>query len=330
MAFLQACKSGDRGVVAAMLSEGYDPTVDVSTFGQYGLTEAAKRNHVDVMRMLMDRSTVDVNRSDGTLDTALLSSIQFNHFEAFQLLLEHPSIDVNQLAFKGMHCALTLSATSKASTKFLCALLRRSDTNVNARNRYGQTALMMAVASENAAAVTCLVEHPATDVCCVDNRNQTALLCLESDNPTIAASIIADRRHHLHGVKEVQHFVSRRQASVAALLLQCLRSEVNMIGETGFTTLALACHVGCLPIVQSLLHHKHIDIKSRNRDQSTALIVACKQANVLIIETMLSRADTEIDAREVNGNTALQFAARSGHTSIVVQLVASMYNKMYK
>lgn len=106
------------------------------------LVSAAESGRVEVVRLLLDTPTVDVNEGDESLWTALMSAIENRHVEIVRLLLDAPNIDVNARD-RRLWTALMFAAYG-GNKVIVRLLLAAPGINVNAHGRWGKTAVDLA------------------------------------------------------------------------------------------------------------------------------------------------------------------------------------------
>ena len=140
---------------------------------------ACENGHIEIVKMLLTRSDIDVNKSACAIDvnkayndgcTALMCAIIKGNIEIVQILLDRSDIDVNKSA-----CALS-EACEYGYIEIVKMLLDRSDIDVNKADNDGWTPLMRAIFNGNIEIVKMLLTRRDIDVNKADNYWRTALM----------------------------------------------------------------------------------------------------------------------------------------------------------
>jgi ankyrin repeat protein len=93
----RAAEAGDAQLVARLLGEGRD----VNETGNTALIWAASLGRADVVRLLLARKCVEVNKSAADGFTARLIASDDGHVEVVQLLLARKDVEDNKTAADG-------------------------------------------------------------------------------------------------------------------------------------------------------------------------------------------------------------------------------------
>ncbi|ETV77916.1 serine/threonine protein kinase [Aphanomyces astaci] len=258
----EAAKAGNLALVRELLpSAGYTELVALSVFeSQFDrrlglLTVAVAYGHVDVVRELLQHSTIGLNDNHGGGGTALVVACDLGLEDMVTFLLEQKDIDVN------LHMPLVraVQAGNEAIVRLLCEspgiqvnalhseprrsrcgnsptvgsalhvafarnhvgiqayLMQRSDVDVNLPDEMGRSALYTAASQGNVAAVERLLAHPKIDVNCKFEGGHNEVL----DTPLHEAT----RNGHMNVVRALCAFP---------------HTQVNALSEGGETALYLA------------------------------------------------------------------------------------------
>lgn len=201
-----AVKKGNLETVKLLISDG----VDINQQNELGITalmEAAHNGHLEIVKLLVNnRANIDLEGSNlevgGSIFTALTYATKNGHFEIVVFLINNKA-DVNA-GFGGALYYAILSDNLKISEFLLNnganvndtvdpfgnkplmqAVYNKSDSfdivkllvyhgaDINAPNKYGRTALMIAIASNKFKDAKFLVDKGA-DITKKDNKNRTA------------------------------------------------------------------------------------------------------------------------------------------------------------
>ena len=134
---------------------------------------ACENGHIEIVRMLLTRSDIDVNKTDGSRFTALMYAITEGNIEIVQILLTRSDIDVNMENRWG--CTALVYAILNGHIEIVKMLLTRSDIDVNRKYSLGRTALMIASWKGRTEIVQMLLDRSDIDVNKADNDGRTAL-----------------------------------------------------------------------------------------------------------------------------------------------------------
>ncbi len=93
--FRQAVKYGVRPVVQRALERGANPNAlyEVNSRRTTALCQAAEEDNLEGAQVLLDFARTDVNLPEESTDTPLIIAAKKNHPEMVRLLLKHPGID---------------------------------------------------------------------------------------------------------------------------------------------------------------------------------------------------------------------------------------------
>ena len=94
-----AAAFGLADLCASLLERQGDTKVESDSSDIWGrtlLSYAAERGHMAVVKLLLERADVNVNRTDGRVIGPLLYAAMKGHEAVVKLLLEHADIDIDQ------------------------------------------------------------------------------------------------------------------------------------------------------------------------------------------------------------------------------------------
>ena len=134
--FVQAVYCNEIDTIKKYLSEDINPNESISSTGVTPLLIATYKGHSDIIKLLLERSDIQINVQENSGVTALINAANNGHADIVKLLLAHPDIQVNVQNNKGF-TALFMAAKEDYSdvVKFL---LEHPDIQVNIRNYYDQ------------------------------------------------------------------------------------------------------------------------------------------------------------------------------------------------
>ena len=163
-------------------------------------------------------------------------------------------------------------------------------TDINARDKEGNTPLMLAASTGHKAIADLLVAEGAR----IDAKNNK-------------------RNTALHGAAAAGH------TTVADLLI-AKGAEINGKNEGGDTPLMLAALTGYRGVAE-LLIAKGADINASKEDGHTPLYIASLHGNTEVADLLIAKG-AEVNARNKSGNTPLAAAAAAGNRDVARLLIA--------
>ena len=323
--FLYASAEGLFEIVKLTIDAQADPSL-TNRFGGTALIPAAERGHVEIVRELLTRTTVDINHINDLGWTALLEAIILSdggkrHQQIVQLLVDHganinipdkngitPLQHAQARGFREIEEILLttgrtrdaglISAAENGDLETVKRLLAQG-TSVHAQDVQGVTALIAAAYRNDLPIVEVLIEAGA-DVNIQDNTQQSAYLIATSE-----------------GFLE--------------LLLHTLQAGANVHSTDSYngTGLIRAADRGHVEIIQELLK-TDINIDHINNLGWTALLEAIilgdGGARHTEVVRLLVEAGADVNLADSNGITPLAHAKYRGHESIIqILLEAGAY-----
>lgn len=142
--------------------------------GNTPLHLAVAIDHAGLVNCLVQANNINVNARDGGRNTALHLAIKLGHVDVANRLIQAKNIDLD---IKGednrtpLHCA----AQRDYSGLVQALLASKNNIDVNAKDKYEDTALHLAAASGRVAVVNLLLQAENIDVNAKDLYNRTAL-----------------------------------------------------------------------------------------------------------------------------------------------------------
>jgi excisionase family DNA binding protein len=193
--------------------------------------------------------------------------------------------------------------------------------DINARDAFGRTALIIAASQGHTYIVQILLEQGA-DPHVRDNVGTTALIAAEARGYARIASLLRSSstdkgeaevrpsNRENHGVPSsgmsLQRAVDQGDVSNVNALISG-GADVNARTEDGWTPLMLATIKGYAEVAQALLK-QGADVNARNKKGWTALMFAVSMGDLDTMRVLLD-GGAEIDARDNDGKTPLMQAA---------------------
>ena len=109
---VRAAKAGDAQLVARLLGEGRDENGADET-GCTALILASENGHVGVVRLLLARQSIEVNKTAQNGATALMIASHFGQLEVLRLLLAHPAVEANRTCPDGWSALCAASENAR-------------------------------------------------------------------------------------------------------------------------------------------------------------------------------------------------------------------------
>jgi ankyrin repeat protein len=299
-ALMLAVEQGNLNMVKALLDRGAN--VDVTKIqGWTALMLAVRRGDPNIVKALLDRGA-DINIIASDM-TALQQAVQYDaqrpNPKKKGLPAEEWGIE-RRKRFSSPNPKYSeikdiLSKRAEANDQLLEAIqvggnleevkaLLDQGANVNAADKTGTTALMLAAKQGNSDIVNTLLAKGA-NINATDNYGRTAL--------KVAAKST---------YSEIENTLKVRKAT-AELMLAVKNGDLNK--------------------VNTLLADRVADVNVADKTGTTALMLAAKQGNSDIVNALLDRG-ANIDAADYRGRTALQLAVLFKHPSVVSALLGNL------
>ncbi len=253
--FIRAAIRGDGEIVSKMLASN---PMRVQSFVKSDwrlISQLVKRDHVDIIRLLLSAG-IDLNiREHESKSTALHFAAMYGHTEICALLIEYGK-DVYTKDYRGMtplHEACSETRRNawpkrirnliegKSSWYHVAKMLMDAGADVEARTEVGLTPLFIAAWLGSAEMVSLLITYNVDLLSCGPKKNSVLheVHCLESMKLLISAGAVIDSRNELDQTPLM--LLSAREHSVE--LIECLidhGADVNARDLNGRTALDYA------------------------------------------------------------------------------------------
>ena len=186
------------------------------------------------------------------------------------------------------------SAIESRNMDRLQALLADPDTNVNAPDRFGNTALIWAATRGNKRSLELLLAREDLVINVADRFGRIPLLwAAQTGHQGLLDGLLARKDVVISGA---EHY--------------------------GKTPLLWAAQNGYQGLLDSLLQHRDQDINAADNYGKTALHWVAEQGDKDLLHSLLARQDLDINAADKFGNTALICALRNPHEGVLPSLLA--------
>lgn len=223
---------------------------------------------------------------------------------------------------------LLLSASSRGSLGDVAKLvIERNDTDVNVRNEFGHTPLMLAIKNGHEAVARLLIKRGDVKLDIKDHKSRTAMIFAVMGGLAGIIKILLGRSDTIVNSRgsldqTVPHYAARLgNTEVVKMLLERSDTALNVRNEHGQTPLMLAIEMGHEEIVKMLLDMSDINVNSWDQLNHTALCYAARLGNTAVAEILLQRNDTNVNGTNGHGDTPLLLAIMNGHEVIINMLL---------
>ncbi|XP_064391958.1 uncharacterized protein LOC135339662 isoform X4 [Halichondria panicea] len=281
---MEACDTGDVGVVQLALEGGADPN-QANESGQSPLWVASFDGHLKCVELLIDAgANVDMQAEHGA--TALHVAAQNGHLRVVEVLIAAMArVDIQA---KGNRTALHV-ASSNGHDEVVRVLLAAKAT-VNTQNKSGEFPLWAASCNGHLKCVELLIDAGAN----VDMQEETGATAL----------YVASQNGHLRVVEVL----------IAAM------AQVGMQEKDGATALHVASVNGHCEVVECLVERAHCDTIVKMNNGMTPLHIACFGGHKDVVQYMVERAHCDTSVTDAGGRTPLDYAIQEGHTETIEYL----------
>ena len=281
-----------------------------------------------------------------------------NNVELVLKCLENGS-DINQPDKLDSNTPIGVAAEFNA-LDVLHIYMNIKNVNVNAKNKYGSTALHIASKNDFIEFVRVLLTHELIQPRLTDEQGKMALhvaaenghidvvqLFLENGCVTVNSRTNygatplhmaiyngeVELAHFLLTVNGVDieattltdetpiHFAAQHNRVGAIELLLASGADPNVHDKDGWTPLHYATQNVYMEALQKLLLSEKIDVNARNRAGWTPLHIASKMGNAEIVEILLATNQIKINEADNDGWTALHFASKTGIPEVVASIL---------
>ncbi|KIL85476.1 ankyrin repeat-containing [Fusarium avenaceum] len=306
-----AIRNGHESLALRLIDKhGIGQQSDNNQPGVKLLAEAAYIGSTKLVETLLVKYKVDPNATwmeensfnrDGL--TPIMIAAHEGHVPIVRLLLDHKSIQLDV----AHNCGTALSlAASRGFANIVQMLMADGRININQKNDYGSTPLLLAVSGPREEAVVALLESDTIDVNSQDSSGITPLL------EAVGAG---------HSGYRGQHWFN----DVAMRLVSDARVDPNSRYPDGYTPLYYAAEHGLTGLVEAILKHPKAYIGLE--DEEASISVAIHHGHIDVVRTFLKtgRVDVNLESSLVSidlESTLLSIAVHGGREDIVDLLLS--------
>ena len=293
------CHFGNVDEVRAALEKGKDVNCQ-NEKNQTALIQAARRDYVSIMRLLLEQPLIEVNMTDKSGFTALYWAVYCDKIEAVRLLLADQRVDVN-IKDADNQTALIYAAgrCSENRDSILKLLLEHPSINVNLADDRGFTALHVAIDSKDIETVKTFLADERVDVNYASSAGFSPLWASSAGRTPLWA---AGQTNNI---------------DIFKLLLSDQRVDVNWKTESGCAVLhSLVWNKDNIKLFELLLAHEGVDVNCKHEQLSETVLHQASSGiyyNVEVVRLILAEPRfTSANELDSEGNTALRNAAVEG------------------
>ena len=250
------------------------------------------------------------------MESKLFEYIQNRFFMGVEKELRKKNIDINA-ANKFGNTAL-IEAVYIGDYDIVCSLLQVSGIDTEYKNTDSKsTALLIASKLGHYSIVKKLIELGSNKFS-KDSEGRTSLMISSSEGHlelvTYLLWSIYDNIQSMNS-NEFMEMINNTESTFADDPKNCRKDYINCIDDNGFTALMHAVHKGKFDIVKELLN-KGANPNIHDHLGNSPIIEASYQNYIEIVKILLKH-ESKINHKDRNGITALIEASQSGHEDIV-------------
>ncbi|XP_064391884.1 uncharacterized protein LOC135339638 isoform X9 [Halichondria panicea] len=314
---MEACDTGDVGVVQLALEGGADPN-QANELGQFPLWSASFDGHLKCVELLIDAgANVDMQAEHGA--TALHVAAQNGHLRVVEVLIAAMArVDIQE---EGNRTALHV-ASSNGHDEVVRVLLAAKAT-VNTQNKLGESPLRVASYYGHLKCVELLINAGANvDMQKEDNLTALHVACQNGHDEVVRVLLAAK------ATVNTQNKSGQSPLWVASFNghLKCVEllinagANVDMQKEDTRTALYVASNNGHDEVVRVLLAAK-ATVNTQHKSGQSPLWVASFNGHLKCVELLIN-AGANVDMQKEDNVTALHAASYNGHDEVVRVLLA--------
>ncbi len=345
-------EAGKADRLAELLQSHPHLATAVNANGTTLLSSAAKRGHLEVVRLMLARpeSSTLINQANKREETPLRRAVEAGRAGVVEVLLQQAAIDPNVADRRGrtpLHVA-----AGKCHPDIARALAAHRSTDVNQLDSDGNTALHFAMRKHGQDVARVLLDHPDVDPNLLNAKQHAPLAiaigmlhidCVRelANHPKVHVNLPDSHGHppiwqavnqmvaHLGSGSFVRH--RGRTHKERDCLFELARSphiDLNALGPSGHTPLTRLASVQPHVHVQAgrnIAMFTGVEHRQRVVDAVRALLKASENRNGVNQNARNidgeNRNDFNPNARNIDGQAALQIALRGGNDALAIALL---------
>ena len=284
-----AAAKGQEKTVNFLLSKGADPHLK-NFFGRNLLHAAAEGGNISIVKS-MHSCGIDIDsKDDESSVTPLIIAANKNHVEVMKYLLQKGA-DISLTTGSCERNALHIASQngSVAAIEMLLSYNLRPDS----RDGKGNTPLACAAAYGHIEAVNCLLKHGADPELKGEDGRSLLHFAAQSGNVIIIETMLSkgldiDSRGETEGETPLMISIACGKLEAAKYLLEKGADESSKTTRGRISLLSLASGAGSIAAIEMLLSHG-CNIDSRDSRGDTALMRAAHLGNTEVVEYLLAK-----------------------------------------
>lgn len=277
--FLEAASTGDAILTQRILER---KRLSSGNLG-HALLKASRHGHVEVVKLLLARSVIDVNFKDRMTETPLSWAAVTGDEVIVKLLLARSDVDINPTNFLGM--TPLLWAARWDNNAIVKLLLARSDVDINHTDFSGYTPLSAAAQNGLEAVVKLLLACSNIDINHGGYARRTPLFWAARNGYEAVVKLLlahSDIDANRGAYFDWRWTPGEREGLHVSATLR-LYSDVNDANIFGWTPLLCAAIQGHKVIVKLLLAHLNIQVDSKDNFERTFSLLAARSGHKLLV-----------------------------------------------
>ena len=319
---------GLTNVLSDLQSSGLGINAKDPGHEQTPLMYASRRGHADTVAELI-RLGASVNLRSARGDTAIVEAVREGHASVVHVLLKHAAVEINDPQIWSYDRTVLMVAVTNANTDILDALLARKDLKVNQADLEGLTALHLASYSGKVGAVRSLLAHPQLDINARNRYGYTALFCAaecsDEDAAIAVSKLLLERRAKTFyrdktgGATAIMRAVDSGYIRLVVYLLEQRAFRLSEIDSQGRGLLHAAAVGGKSEMAEELIlryEEAGIEVDTTDNRGRTPLHDACRAGSLPVV-TLLTDSKANPLIEDHAHRNCLQVAWQNGHDHIV-------------
>ncbi|XP_067650360.1 ankyrin repeat domain-containing protein 50-like [Haliotis asinina] len=285
---------GHKKVFYLFMREGGETKL-VDDRGYNILHLAALSGQVEMVKIILSLTTVDINSRTHTGQTPLMTAAYEGHKDVFEFLLSKGA-NVSYVDDKGDN--ILHHASYGGHTEMVQYILSQDLVNINIRGKYGATPLMKAVLRGHINVFKYLMRMKA-NVSLVDSDGDSILHYASIGEHTkmvqhvLSLEQVDINSRGKHGRTALMRAAFYGHRKVVDLLVS-KGGLTNLVDAEGHSMLHLASLGGRLEMVKYILSQNMADINARDEEGDTAAMVAKRKGKLDVYNFLVSKGCAEI------------------------------------